>query len=60
MNAEQATNIQIVMNTLETLTVPATFENANRLVGIYNLLTGVRDKLMEAPAENTEEVEANG
>ena len=42
---EQATKIQIVMNTLETLNIPATFDNVNRLTGIFNLLTGLRNEL---------------
>jgi hypothetical protein len=46
-NAEK---IQIVMNTIETLTVPASYENANRLTGIYQTLAEVRDDLSK-PAE---------
>ena len=42
---EQAAKIQIVMNTLETLNIPATFDNMNRLTGIFNLLAGLRDEL---------------
>lgn len=49
-NAEK---IQAVMNTIEILNVPATFDNVNRLMGIYNTLVEVRDDLNK-PAEKTE------
>ena len=42
---EQAAKIQIVINTLETLNIPATYDNVNRLTGIYNVLTSLRDEL---------------
>ena len=42
---EQAAKIQIVMNTLETLNIPATYDNVNRLTGIFNLLGDLRDEL---------------
>ena len=51
---EQAAKIQIVINTLETLDIPATFDNVNRMTGIYQLLTGLRDELagMEGEAKD--------
>lgn len=33
-----AEKIQIVINTLRTLEIPPTFDNVNRLTGIYNIL----------------------
>lgn len=42
---EQAAKIQIVMNTLATLNIPATFDNVNRLTGVYQLLEGLRNEL---------------
>jgi len=42
---EQATKIQIVINTLETMTIPATFDNTNKLLGVYQLLQQLRDEL---------------
>lgn len=41
-NAEK---IQAVINTLELLMVPASFDNVNKLMGIYRTLTEVRDDL---------------
>lgn len=43
--------IQVVMNTLQQLIVPATFDNADKLVGIYQYLVEVRDDL-KAGEEN--------
>ena len=47
-NAEK---IQAVLNTLELLSVPPTFDNVNRMTGIYQTLAEVRDALA---AEKTE------
>ena len=46
---ELAQNIQIVINTLETLNMPATFNNVNHMTGIHKLLAQVRDTLMSIP-----------
>ena len=39
--------IQAVINTLELLQMPPTFNNTNRMLGIYNTLAEVRDTLPE-------------
>lgn len=39
--------IQIVLNTLPTLEMPPTFDNANKMLGMYIKLTAVRDALAE-------------
>lgn len=52
---ELAEKIQIVINTLEALHMPSTFENVNHLLGCYQLLIGVRDALAETPAAEKEE-----
>ena len=49
-NAEK---IQAVLNTLELLSIPPTFDNVNRMTGIYQTLAEVRDDLKSA------EVKAN-
>ena len=41
-NAEK---IQAVINTLELMTVPATYDNVNKMLGIYRTLMEVRDDL---------------
>ena len=48
-----ADKIQAVINTMETLMIPATYDNTNRITGIYNTLAEVRDDL-NRPAEKTE------
>lgn len=56
-----AEKIQAVINTLETLTIPATFDNVNRLLGIYKTLGEIRDRLAAAPEiALTEEAAGNG
>lgn len=45
-----AEKIQIVINTLRTLEMPPTFDNVNRLTGIYNILFGLQKE--EAPKDD--------
>ena len=47
-NAEK---IQIVINTMETLMIPATYDTVNRMMGIYKTLAEVRDDLAGPAAE---------
>lgn len=42
---ELANKIQVVMNTLQLLDIPASYDNVSRLTGIYQMLVGVRDEL---------------
>lgn len=42
-----ADKIQAVINTLEMLSVPPTYNNCNYMTGIYNTLVQVRDDLIE-------------
>jgi len=42
---KDAVQIQAVINTLESLSLPATFDNVNKLTGIYQVLTEIRDRL---------------
>lgn len=44
---DNADRIQAVINTLETIMIPATYDNANRVLGIYNTLAEVRESLRE-------------
>jgi len=53
MGNSNAEKIQIVINTLEIMSIPATFDNVNHLTGVYKLLFQVRDEL--AAAEKAEE-----
>ena len=50
-NLTKAERIQVVINTLKLLEMPTSFENVNRLTGIYKLLISVRDELFEAEEE---------
>ena len=45
---ELRTKIQAVINTLEILEMPTTYNNVNRMLGIYNTLVEVRDSLKES------------
>ena len=45
MMKELANKIQVVMNTLQLLDIPASYDNVSRLTGIYQMLVGVRDEL---------------
>ena len=38
---DEREKIQVVINTLETLVIPATRNNVGRLAGIYNILDGI-------------------
>ena len=49
---DNATKIQAVMNTLELMQIPATYDNTNRMLGIYRTLMEVRDSLAEKEAED--------
>ena len=42
---EYAEKIQIILNTLQTINIPATFHNMNRLMGVYKELATIRDYL---------------
>ena len=46
--------IQAVINTLDLLTMPPTYDNVNHMLGIYTTLVEVRDAIQE---EKTEVVE---
>ena len=42
---EQATKVQAVINTLESLNIPATYDNMNKLLGCLQALAEVRDAI---------------
>lgn len=44
---EIAVKIQIIRNTLEVLTIQATYENTNHMLGIYQLLDQIQEELKE-------------
>ena len=44
--------IQAVINTLEQMMIPATFDNVNRMLGVYQTLIEVRDKKQNEVSED--------
>lgn len=53
---DDATSIQIVENTLAEIMMPATYDNVNRMLGIYQTLEEVKANLKKkAGAENGRE-----
>ena len=56
---EQAAKIQIVINTLETLNIPATYDNVNRLTGVFQLLRQLRDEIADMKEEAKNERDAD-
>ena len=48
---EQATKIQAVINTLESLDIKSTFDNTNKLLGCFQVLAEVRDELNSVKEE---------
>ena len=53
------TKIQAVINTLELLNMPPTYDNVNYTLGIYNTLVEVRDAIPENKTEVAEDGEGN-
>ena len=51
---EHADKIQLVMNTLETIVLTGSYENMNKMMGIYATLAEVRDALKAAAANVNE------
>lgn len=51
MELKNSEKIQAVINTLRLLEMPSSFDNVNRMTGIYQLLISVRDELFEAEEE---------
>ena len=57
-NLTKAERIQAVINTLQVLELPATFDNCNKMTGIYAQLMKIRDELHEEEAaENAGDAE---
>ena len=52
---ELAKKIQIVMNTLQTMEIQATFNNMNKLMGSLRDLAQVRDELEKIQKEEKDE-----
>lgn len=46
---EYAIKVQAVLNTLELLNMPSTYDNVNHMLGIYRELTAVLDYLNKEP-----------
>lgn len=51
---DNATNIQRVENTLAQITMPATYENVNRMLGIYQTLEEVKASLTNKAGEDVD------
>ena len=45
------TRIQAVLNTLEILDMKPTYNNTNRMLGIFNTLTDIKNELMQQQQE---------
>ena len=57
-NLTRSERIQAVINTLQVLEMPATFDNCNKMTGIYAQLMKIRDELHEEEAaENAGDAE---
>ena len=52
---ENATKIQAVINTLETVMIPATYDNVNKILGIYRTLAEVRDDVNREGQEDEQD-----
>ena len=57
MEANHAEKIQVVINTLESMQIPATYDNVSRMTGIYQLLAEIRDSLGREAAEDADHAE---
>lgn len=55
---ETAAKTQIVINTLENINIPASYQNVSRMLGVYRTLFEIRDsqeeKAEEAPEDGRE------
>lgn len=51
---EMAQDINNIIGTLESLNIPATFDNMNKLLGCLQLLAKIRDNLSRGENENAE------
>lgn len=48
---DDVTSIQRVENTLAQITIPATYDNVNRMLGIYQTLEEVKENLAKKAVE---------
>lgn len=46
---------QAVINTLEQLTIPATYSNVSKMLGVYNTMVEIRDDLRAKEEEAQED-----
>ena len=49
---DNASKLQAVINTLETLEMPPVFGNVNKMLGIYRTLAEVRDDISKEAEED--------
>lgn len=42
--------VQIIINTLAILNMPSTYDNVNRMLGIYDMLQQIKDDVMRMEA----------
>lgn len=57
---DQATKIQIVINTIQDLDIKSTFDNMNHLMGAIQTLAGIRDELEAMNSAEVVELFADG
>lgn len=53
-----ADKIQAIINTLEAITIQASYDNVSRMAGVLKILGDLRDELRAAPA--AKEAETDG
>ena len=51
-----AVKIQAVINTLEIMNIQSTYDNVNKMLGIYQTLNDVKNSLIEMEAAEAKEV----
>ena len=52
---DNAMKIQAVINTLEQIQMPATYDNTNKMLGVYRTLMEVRDAVAEGEEPDADE-----
>ena len=57
---DQATKIQVAINTLQAMEIKATFDNMNHMMAVLKLLADVRDAIATPNEEVTLEVVEDG
>ena len=54
---DNASKLQVVINTLEKLEMPPVFDNVNKMLGIYRTLAEVRDDISGEAEDDAREAD---